>query len=75
MHNVNNFINTINRKNVENIEKENVYNNVIEELNIQNRKITGENEELKMTRQDYINYIDMVMLNSIKIPILPVASR
>lgn len=75
LHNVNNFINTINRKNVENIEKENVYNNVIEELNIQNRKITGENEELKMTRQDYINYIDMVMLNSIKVPILPVASR
>lgn len=75
LHNVNKFINTINRKNVENIEKENIYNNLIEELNIQNNKIPGENKTLTMTRQDYINYIDMVMLNSLQVPILPVASK
>ncbi len=75
LHNVNNFINTINRKNIVNLTKENTYKNEIQEEYIQNQVLQGENITLSMTRQDYINYIDMIMLNSTKIPILPVASR
>ncbi len=75
LNNVNNFINTINRKNVLNLEKENTYRNYIEETTLQNKTIEGENKTLNMTRQDYINYIDMIMLNSAKVPILPVASK
>lgn len=75
LHNVNNFINTINRKNIVNLTKENTYKNKIQEEYIQNKVLQGENLTLSMTRQDYINYIDMIMLNSTKIPILPVASR
>lgn len=75
LNNVNNFINTINRKNVLNLEKENTYRNYIEETTLQNKILEGENKTLNMTRQDYINYIDMIMLNSAKVPILPVASK
>lgn len=76
LNNVNNFINTTNRKNVLNLKKENTYKNYIEEQGtIENRILEGENKTLNMTRQDYINYIDMIMLNSAKVPILPVASK
>lgn len=75
LNNVNNFINTINRKNVVNLKKENTYKNQVEEEFIQNKTINGENQVLTMTRQDYINYIDMLMLDSAKVPILPVASK
>lgn len=74
--NVNNFINTINRKNVLNLEKANTYRNYITEQGMtENRILEGENKTLNMTRQDYINYIDMIMLNSARVPILPVASK
>ena len=74
--NVNNFINTINRKNVLNLQKENTYRNYIDEPDVvQNEILEGENITLHMTRKDYINYIDMIMLNSAKVPILPVASK
>lgn len=75
LYNVNNFINTINRKNVTNLTKENIYNNYIDEIYTQNKELEGENVTLNMTRKDYVNYIDMVMLNSAKVPILPVASK
>lgn len=76
LHNINNFINNINRKNVLNLKKENTYNNYIEEREtIRNEVLTGDNEEVIMSRQDYINYMDMVMLDSAKVPILPVASK
>ncbi len=75
LHNVNNFIDTINRKNVTNLTKKNIYNNYKDELYIQNRELEGEQKTLNMTRRDYVNYIDMVMLDSAKVPILPVASK
>lgn len=75
LHNVNNFIDTINRKNVTNLTKENIYNNYKDEVYIQNRELEGEQKTLNMTRKDYINYMDMVMLDSAKVPILPVASK
>ncbi len=76
LNNINNFINNINRKNVLNLKKENTYNNYIEEREtIRNEVLTGDNEEVIMSRQDYINYMDMVMLDSAKVPILPVASK
>ncbi len=75
LHNVNNFINTINRKNVTNLTKENTYNNYIEELFTLDKMIEGENVISRMTRKDYVNYIDMVMSNSARVPILPVASK
>lgn len=75
LHNVNNFINTINRKNVTNLTKENTYNNYKDEVFTQDKALEGENVTLSMTRKDYVNYIDMVMLNSTKVPILPVASK
>lgn len=75
LHNVNNFINTINRKNVTNLTKENIYNNYIDEIYTQNKELEGENVTLHMTRKDYVNYIDMLMLDSAKVPILPVASK
>ncbi len=75
LHNVNNFINTTNRKNILNLEKENFYRNQIQEEVTNSKTLEGENNELTMTRQDYINYMDMVMANSAKLPILPVASR
>ncbi|MCI8353286.1 MAG: Cys-Gln thioester bond-forming surface protein [Clostridia bacterium] len=75
LHNVNNFINTINRKNVTNLTKDNIYNNYIDEIFTQNKELEGENVTLHMTRKDYANYIDMIMLDSAKVPILPVASK
>ncbi len=76
LNNVNHFINTINRKNVVNLKKENTYNNEIdEEAVVQNKLLDGENKTLRLTRQDYINYIDMIMQNTLKAPILPVASK
>lgn len=75
LNNVNKFINTINRKNVVNLEKENIYRNTIEEMSKQNKILDGENINLNMTRSDYINHIDMLMHSKINVPILPVASR
>lgn len=75
LNNVNNFINTINRKNIVNLKKENTYKNKIEETNINDKILDGENINLIMTRNDYINYIDMIMHNSTNVPILPVASK
>lgn len=75
LHNVNNFINTINRKNITNLTKENFYNNYIDEIYTQNKELEGENITLNMTRKDYVNYIDMVMFDSAKVPTLPVASK
>lgn len=76
LHNVNNFINTINKKNILNLEKENIYKNYIEEDEvIRNEVLKGESDTMRMTRQDYINYMDMIMIESAKVPILPVASK
>lgn len=75
LNNVNNFINTTNRKNVTNLQKENTYKNTIEEIYITDRVLEGENRTLNMTRQDYVNYIDLIMLNSARVPVLPVASK
>lgn len=76
LHNVNNFINTINKKNVLNLEKENTYRNYIDEAEVvRNEVLRGDNENVRMTRQDYINYMDMIMQDSAKVPILPVASK
>lgn len=76
LHNVNNFINTINRKNVLNLEKENTYKNYIDEAEVvRNEVLIGANENVRMTREDYINYMDMIMLDSAKVPILPEASK
>ena len=75
LNNVNHFINTINRRNIVNLQKNNVFNNNIDEEFTQSKEIQGENETLKLSRQDYINYVDMVLLNSSQVPILPVASR
>lgn len=75
LNNVNNFINTINRNNETNLKKENIYENIIEEDNVYNDIIEGKKEKLTMTRKDYMNYIDLVMLESLKVPVLPVASK
>lgn len=75
LHNVNNFINTINRKNVTNLKKENTYNNDIEEIFTKDELLEGEDITLHKTRKDYVNYIDMVMFDSARVPILPVASK
>jgi len=75
LNNVNNFINTINRTNVTNLKKENTFTNEIQEEFVKNETVQGENNNSTMTRTDYINYIDMIMLDSAKVPILPVASK
>lgn len=75
LHNVNNFINTINKKYVTNLTKENTYNNYIDELITNDKTLEGENVTLNMTRQDYVNYIDLIMIDTARVPILPVASK
>lgn len=76
LHNVNNFINTINRKNILYLEKENIYENYIKDADtIAKEVLIGDNTSTRMRREDYINYMDMIMLDSAKVPILPVASK
>lgn len=75
LYNENYFINTINKINRLNLKKKNVYQNEIEELQEQNQILEGANEQMKMSRNDFINYIDLLKLQSFNPPNLPVASK
>lgn len=76
LHNVNNFINTINRENIANITKENFYrNNIDEDLYTTVMRALGDNLSFSKKREDFANYIDMIMMNSTRVPLLPVASK
>lgn len=76
LHNINNFINTINRKNKIDLIKENTYKNFIQENIVRpSETLEGENVTIQLTKQEYLSYIDRIMLDSAKVPILPVASK
>lgn len=76
LNNVNNFINTINRENIAYITKENFYrNNIDEDLFTTTMKALGNNVSFSKSREDYVNYMDMIMMNSTRVPLLPIASR
>lgn len=72
---VNHFVNTINRKNVNNITKENTYDNEIWEEIINNEILSGENQTMSISRDEYITYIDFIKSGSLEVPNLPVALR
>lgn len=75
LNNVNHFINNINKKSILNLKRENTYENVIDEELIQSKILEGENKKLKMSRSDYINYIDLIKTSTLDVPNLPIASR
>ena len=70
MYNNNEFINTINRKNINNIIRDNFFINNIEEENTQTSNIVN-TEKFEMTRQDFINYMDIINLKNNIPPKLP----
>lgn len=72
MHNINYFINTINRKNVANLTKENTYENEIYEDTVSYDKVLpGEKTKTNKTRREYQNYVDYIKSSAI----LPVAYK
>lgn len=72
MHNINYFINTINRKNITNLTKENTYENEIFEDTIYYDKVLpGERSKTSKTRKEYQNYVDSIKSSAI----LPVAFK
>lgn len=72
MHNINYFINTINRKNIANLTKENTYENEIFEDDVSyNKVLPGENSKTSKTRREYKNYVDSIKSSVI----LPVAFK
>lgn len=75
LNNVSHFINNINRRNILNLTKENIYLNEINEEHIENKVLQGEGQKLKMSRSDYINYIDLIELDNMSAPNLPIASK
>ncbi|MCI9016973.1 MAG: Cys-Gln thioester bond-forming surface protein [Clostridia bacterium] len=70
LYNNNEFINTINRKNINNIIRDNFFINNIEEENTQTSNIVN-TEKFEMTRQDFINYMDIINLKNNIPPKLP----
>lgn len=75
LNNVHHFTNNINRKNIFQIKKENTYQNDIEEKIVNKQNIQGQNVLLNMTREDYINYIDLIRSGNLDVPNLPIASK
>ena len=72
MHNINHFINTINRKKVTNLTKENTYENEIFEDTVSyDRVLPGESSKTNKTRKEYQNYVDSIKSSAI----LPVAFK
>ena len=72
MHNINHFINTINRKKVTNLTKENTYENEIFEDTVSSNKVLpGESSKTAKTRREYKNYVDSIKSSAI----LPVAFK
>ena len=72
MHNMNYFINTINRKNVTNLTKENTYENeIFEDIVSSHRVLPGVNNKTSKTRIEYKNYVDSIKSSAI----LPVAFK
>lgn len=75
LNNVSYFINNIKRRNILNLTKENIYLNEINEEYVENKVLQGEGQKLKMSRSDYINYIDLTKLDNMSAPNLPIASK
>mgnify|MGYP001043655453 CR=1 FL=1 len=72
MHNINYFINTINRKNIANLTKENTYENeIFEDTIYYERVLPGESSKTTKTRREYQNYVDSIKNSTI----LPVAYK
>ncbi|MCI8482582.1 MAG: Cys-Gln thioester bond-forming surface protein [Clostridia bacterium] len=75
LHQVNHFINTITKKNLLNLSKENYYRNQIQEQFEKNQILEGETRQLQMNQEDYKNYMDSIKVGTIDIPNLPMASK
>lgn len=72
MNNINHFINTINRKSITNLTKENTYENEIFEDDVSyNNVLPGERSKTTKTRKEYQNYVDSIKSSAI----LPVAFK
>ena len=72
MHNINYFINTINRKNIANLTKENTYENeIFEDTVSSDRVLPGESSKTSKIGKEYQNYVDYIKSSDI----LPVAFK
>lgn len=75
LENVNYFVNTSYLKNINNITKENTYQNKIWKEIATSKKIPGTNEIKNMSKEEYNAYIDCIKIGSLEVPNLPVALK
>ena len=72
---INYFVNTIHRKNINNITKENVYNNEAWEETIQSKVLPGVKRFTKFSTEKFIQDMNNIKSDKLEVPNLPIASR
>ncbi len=73
--NTNYFVNTIYRKNINNITKENIYNNEAWEETVQSKVLPGVNRTTRFVTEEFLEDMKNIERNVLTIPSLPIAVR